>query len=383
MVINPRLRNWISLVDRMTTLLGMGKEKALPDQEKVRHVLLIELWGIGDVVLSTVGLQGLRIIYPNAKISLLAQQHGKTVLANCTEVDEFVVFKFPWTNMDRTKKYQLWKYPWGDLFKLIRRLRKSKIDLVVDARSDIRNNILLWLFGVTHRIAYSNNGGSGFLTRKIVQPPEVCHRVEQWRFLLDYLGHQGDPLNPRLCLSREELETAAQWKQTLGIGQNQRLIGIHPGAANPLRRWPKEKYLEVMLATDRAFENIQWLIFGEQGNLEADWLKHHYSKSVRVTGDLRTFLAVANLCDLMLVNDSGPMHMAATLNKPLIAIFGPQKPEWFGPWSKSAHVVKKDGIDCRGCYDQCIQERPVCMDIDPDSVITLVKQVLESLRVKD
>jgi len=377
--ITSKQRKWINFIDKIGKILGFEKSKPLPNKQEVKNILILELWGIGDIVLATVGLQGLRALYPKARITLLAQKHSQAILENTTWADEIIIFKFPWTA--NREKYNFWKYPWLKIFKLIFKLRKKSFDIAVDARIDIRNNFLLWLTNSKHRIAYSDDGGGFFLTKQITKPQAIQHRVEKWNELLKHLGHVGAFIVPRLILSSAEKEYAKAWKQKNIPTQTKLILGIHPGAAQVIRRWPVAKYRQVIKELNKNFD-LQWVIFGEAGSKEAEELQQA-GQAIRVVGDLRNFLSIAKECDLIITNDSGPMHMLAAIKQPLIALFGPGKPEWIGPWGKQTEIILKANITCRGCYDRCKYEKPFCMDIEVEQVVATIKRKLQILYKKD
>ena len=102
------------------------------------EILVLELWGLGDLVLATPALMALRKSFPRAKITLLAKEHAVEVLGGSDVVDEIVTFDFPWTKFHR--KYCLWKYNLKGLFQVIAKLRRKKFDLAFCARMDFRNN---------------------------------------------------------------------------------------------------------------------------------------------------------------------------------------------------------------------------------------------------
>src|SRR5512140_83468 len=135
LALSENKRRLIRFIDAVGRALGLQRLRPLPSPEDVRSLLVLELWGIGDVVLATAGLEGLRRRYPRARITLLAQAHSREVLAHCPWPDEIVAVKFPWTAP--AGKYRLWRWPWLSLFRLFRDLRGRRFDLAVDARMDL------------------------------------------------------------------------------------------------------------------------------------------------------------------------------------------------------------------------------------------------------
>jgi len=103
---------------------------------------------------------------------------------------------------------------------------------------------------------------------------------------------------------------------------------------------------------------------------------------IPVSLPLRQFLAVLSRCRLFVCNDSGPMHMAGALGVPVVAVFGPTQPEWFGPLGSRHRVVIRRDVWCRPCADHCLFEEPYCLRLIPvEQVMEAVTEVMESREV--
>ena len=136
------------------------------------------------------------------------------------------------------------------------------------------------------------------------------------------------------------------------------LIAVHPEARNPLRQWGEHNFFEVVQGVASRFK-VKVLWFREPGAPEvtefsAPWL-------VPVALPLRQFLAVLSECRLLLCNDTGPMHLATAVGVPVVAVFGPTMPAWFGPRDERSRIVLHEGVWCRPCADRCLFEQPYCL----------------------
>jgi ADP-heptose:LPS heptosyltransferase len=99
-----------------------------------------------------------------------------------------------------------------------------------------------------------------------------------------------------------------------------------------------------------------------------------------VRSTLRALPALLARCELLLCNDSGPMHLAALLGVPVVAIFGPTEPAWFGPRGRDHRLVIRDDVACRPCFDRCAFAEPHCMTrIGVDDVVAAVDERLAAL----
>jgi len=217
------------------------KKKRMPNGE-IKKILVLELWGIGDLVMLSSALRGLRTAFPDSKIILCAKSFAREVFRYDQLIDGFVDFDCPWTRYQG--KYKFWQWDWKGVIHVIRNLRKEGFDVVLDARGDFRNNFLSLLTGGKIRLGYDWTGGGYFLTDLLHLDYTNAHRVDAWANLLNYFDIKVNERQPRLCISLDENEKAIHFLKNNGIKENDLLIGIHPGARNKQRCWPLERFAE-------------------------------------------------------------------------------------------------------------------------------------------
>jgi heptosyltransferase-2 len=357
------------------TLHGVYRPPA-PRNPTPASFLVMEPWGIGDVVLSTALLKALRANYPGASITLLAKPHAEQLLAHSDLVDEIITFDFPWTSF--TRKFAPARYVPSEFQDLIRRLRSRDFDVSLDARRDIRSNVIAYLAGARRRIGYDFGGGSHLLTDVVPSGTQGDHKISDWLALLRPLGVASDEgFPPSLKVTESEKEHARSRLGAFGMSTETSTIGIHPGASHAVRHWDARKFAAVIdrLVTEL---RVQVLVFEERDGDSASILTQ--SRVPRIRSDLRGFMALVSQCDLLLCSDSGPMHIANALDVPVTALFGPQRREWYGPRGKLDNVVQVDEMPCRPCFDACIFSTPHCMDgITVDVVVSAVGSQLKRL----
>jgi heptosyltransferase-2 len=338
-------------------------------------ILVIEYWSMGDLAIIVPFLRNLRRSFPWARISLLVNTHFKSFLEGQGVVDEFIPIYVPWANhSNRWRKYNPFSRQWISLICTLLGLRKRRFDLAFSGRMDARDNFMLWLGGARRRIAYGSGGGGSFLTDRVIPDLSRPHRVDLWLHLLEAVGEPPDSSLGGLRLTEAELAFARAFRARLGIPSSALLVGVHPGARVATRRWGNDRFAEVvrqiLTETDT---HVLW--FMEPGNsCEAPPLDRCHPVSL----ELRSFLAVLSRCQLLVCNDSGPMHLASLLDVPVVAIFGPQRPEWFGPRGRQDRVVIRPEFSCRPCFDYCIFDQPYCLlAISAEEVWSAVKSALQ------
>ena len=328
-----------------------------------KKILILELWGMGDVVMMSCVLGPLRRNYPNAKIALLVKPHAAVILKHNNNIDELIEFDFPWTKFRH--KYRFWQWDWKSLIKIVGELSSRKFDLAICGRGDIRNNILLFFIQATRRVGYDFTGGGYFLTDVVDKRSSRKHRINDWNRILAYLGLDMVNSYPQICITKDESNQADKFIMDQGIKSNDLIIGIHPGARVDTRRWPLDRFASVVKHLNDKF-NVKIIIFvspdgygeGISGNI------------IKAKVPLRELIALINKVSLFICNDSGPMHIATALNTPVVALYGPTDPQWFGPYGGVHKIVMKEGVKCRPCYDYCEHDSPFCIEqISVDEVM--------------
>jgi ADP-heptose:LPS heptosyltransferase len=308
------------------------------DGGTIERILVIEPWNIGDVVLATPMLSTLRERFPRARVSLLAKSHAADLLKGSGLVDEVIVADLPWTAQQR--KYRLTPSVVVALRKLVSELRKRHFDVTIDARMDIRSNILAATTGARQRIGYDIGGGGWLLTDTLPSNRDEAHKVEDWLALIGRLDGSPTPLNvervaPKLVV--EEGETnAARKTLTAEAGDAPPTIGYHPGGSHAGKRWPRERFEQLIAHLKQTVGGRHVVFVGPEETGLDQWP----AGVTVVQPSLRELMALISCCDVFVSNDSGPMHIADSLGVPVVAIFEVGNPQWFGPSGARAQVIR-------------------------------------------
>lgn len=306
----------------------------------IQKILIMELWGIGDVVMMSAVLKPLRAAFPNAQITVLCQEHGRELLKHNKENLSFVTFKFSWTAF--RGKYRLWHWDWQGIFSTIAVLRHEKFDLILDGRGDLRDDFLAFLIGAACYISAPHR--------------RLAHRVDCWASLLERIGVIADGLRPNITVSPEELSAAQIFVRGHFPVRPRKLIGIHPGAARSVRRWPLNRFKELVERLMKA-DNVGIVLFSDQ---EGFGLELGKGLDLPVfTGNIRELTALLAQVDMLVCNDTGVMHIASALNVPVVAIFGPGDPNIVGPRGPADILIKN--CKHRPCFDKCAKKTADCL----------------------
>ncbi|MBF0510816.1 MAG: WecB/TagA/CpsF family glycosyltransferase [Candidatus Omnitrophica bacterium] len=314
----------------------------------VYKILIMELWGLGDVVMMSAVLKPLRLAFPKAKIVVLCQEHGQQILQENKEISSFVTFKFPWTLFKA--KYHLWQWDWPGLLGGIQELRRERFDLVLDGRGDLRNDFLAWLIAPSQYVSASKK--------------RLEHRVDCWKGVLEQIGVSREAICPEIGISGAEQSEARQFIEQQFPSRPGQLIGIYPGASQPFKRWPLERFKGL---AQRFLED------GQTGVIvvaDPDGFGQELGQDLKVPvfkGNIRQVIGLLGQLNRLVSNDTGLMHMAAALHVPVTAVFGPGDPDIFGPRGLSDIVIKP--CPGRPCFVGCKKKSVDCLlDISVEDV---------------
>jgi ADP-heptose:LPS heptosyltransferase len=321
------------------------------------RILVVELWGLGDLVLVTPLLAELRERFPTAHVTLLAKPAAQQLLAGSRLVDDIVTFDFPWTAFDR--KYSVRRYSLGRMMRLFKDLRARSFDVTLDARRDIRSNVVTYLTGAARRIGYDFGGATHLLTDAVPSGSQQAHKIEDWMGLLEpLLGVTPAPRTPVLTVTEAERAAAARTLRELGFDGRREIVAIHPGASRPVRRVREDIVRDVAAGLVRRGADVLLILDPDEHG--AAFRLPPEVRAVRPT--LRELMALIASADALVCSDSAAMHMAVALDTPVTAIFGPQRHEWYGSRNPRDRVVCVEEMPCRPCFDACIYSSPICMD---------------------
>jgi heptosyltransferase-2 len=251
----------------------------------------------------------------------------------------------------------------------IRQLRAKQFDKVYILKRSLSSAIIAWLSGAPERIGFDTEGRGFLLTRTLPYRHDL-HEVENF---LAVLRADGVPVADdylELWTTPNEEQRVAEALAARGVRAGERLAAVHPFSAVVERGWPMENF--AALAKELSEASFRPVILGGPKDQERfqETARLFPEKAVSLVGKLtiRETAALLKKSSLFVGNDSGVMHVAAAAGVPLVAIFGPQVPRKFGPWSKKAGVIYKN-FACSPCRQKFFTEckpsermRPACVE---------------------
>jgi len=331
---------------------------------------------IGDLVMATPVLTDLRKAFPEAHITAMCRTPLCDLLREDPDINELFCFSKTSGFGRHSEKRDI-----------IEKLRRGQYDLGILLTHWFSSAWWFWQGKVKRRLGYNCNGRHFLLTDRAPLPENIHtqHLVITYKMLLQPLGISVSETRPRLYLTEKEIDEARTLLKQLGVSKNDLIVGINPGATyGSAKCWLPERFREV---TERLLQDdsVRIIYFGDQATipLVKEICRELPSRVVNLAGltSLRELACLIKLCDVLLTNDSGPMHMAAALGTSIVALFGSTNEIATGPY-QTGKIINKH-VECSPCYQRVCPIDFRCMKrIESDEVVDEITAVLQAKKSK-
>lgn len=360
-----------------------------------RKFLIINPFGIGDVIFSTPLISILKKKYPDSFIGYVCNKRTSRILASNPMLDRVFIYE----KDDYRKEWQLSKMAYfKKVLSVLSAASKEKFDTAIDLSLGYHYSLLLWLIGVRRRIGFNYRNRGRFATAKI-DIDGFCdkHVVEYYLDLLRLLdiNPKEYQIEPKIYVAQQNALWAEEFLRDNDVGSDDIIIGLIPGcgaswgADAKFRRWHCKGFAEV---ADRLIDRYgaQVILFGntlETGICE-NVRSQMKNRSIFMCGKTTTdrFVSLLERCGLVVTNDGGPLHMAVALGVSTVSIFGPVDEKVYGPYSpRDRHiVVSNKSLSCRPCYRKfkykLCPDQKCLSSIEVDRVVDAAEKLLANKR---
>jgi heptosyltransferase I len=333
-------------------------------------ILILKPSSLGDVIQALPVLRLLKLHFTDAKIFWWIDSALAPLLEGDPDLASIVRFE-----------RKRWGKPqhWPEMFRSIRWLRAQKFDLVIDLQCLLRSAVFAWLANGKKLAGLdeTREGARGFYDLAIPRKSFHTHAVDWYLAVLPALGV---PVHKNFNWLPERPAAAARVRHNwLGENsqfaiRNSQLILLQPGARWENKRWPAKYFAELVRRLAEKFPEAHFAILGngEDKPLGEIISRAASERCLNLCGEtsLPEMIEWVRLCDLMVTNDTGPMHVAAALGKPLVALFGPTEPRRTGPYGQLENVLRLD-LPCSPCLKSvCHFENPEeCLRALPPALV--------------
>ena len=340
-------------------------------------ILILKPSSLGDVVQSLPVLRLLKLHWPHSEIYWWLESSLVQLLADDPDLAGIYTF-------ERNR----WAAPrnWPGLWAAIRRLREQRFDLAIDLQGLARSGLFSWLSNAGLSIGLDNarEGAreGARLYYDVIAPRAAAgtHAVDRYLAVLPRLGV---PVHDRFQWLPERPRLAAQVRQKWQTDST-RWVALLPGARWNNKRWPVEKFVELVRRMSRLAPDLKFAILGGKadGELGSVMAAASPRSCLDLTGrtSLLEMIEWIRLSELVITNDTGPMHIAAALQKPVVALFGPTDPNGTGPYGQRQNVLQVSNLPCVPCMkDTCSYKTPLaCLNgLDPGLVLECAGKFLK------
>lgn len=341
----------------------------------LRKILVIELAGIGDLIMASPAIRALRRRYPDAYIAILCLVRSKDLIRSCPYIDELFVFN---------ENLLLPRAVWRNLCTIIR-IRKKIFDIAINLyylysmKGALKMKFLLLLIKAKKTLGRDTNGKGPFYDIKIDDSLSWRkHHVECIMDVVMILDCKGSNYAQEVWISEEDEKYIQEFLNKASLSKKQFIIGINPGANRPSRCWPVENFAQVADTLAERY-NAKIVITGSQREMKlaARLSNMMKAKPIITTGrfSLSQLSGFIKRCNLYITNDTGPMHIANALERPLIAIMGPGPLE-LSPYNRKNCIIVRKKVECSPCYKFYCKSLVCLKIIPPADVLNAVDALL-------
>jgi len=343
-------------------LIAILKHSSL---NEVSRIMIRTTNWIGDAVMTTPALRAVRESFPDADITIVANPLVAQLFESHPDCDGVIVY-------DRKGKDR------GLLgfLRFCARLRREHFDLSILFQNAIEAALIAFIAGVPKRLGYTHECRRLLLTHPVTVTPQLesMHHTDYYLNILAHYGVVTTKKEQRLLICPDEQEWAQQVLPTGAVAT------INPGAAyGSAKRWLPQRFAAV---ADQLVDEYGMSIILTGGPAEAE-IGHDIAAAMKSPctnfigkTNVRELMALLANSNLMITNDSGPMHIGAALQTPLVAVFGPTNHTTTSPWSDNSQIVRHD-VGCSPCMlRQCPTDHRCMESVTVEDVMAAVKTLL-------
>jgi heptosyltransferase-1 len=362
----------------------MGYKEAITSSPRTfatMKILIVKLSAIGDVIHTLPALTVLRRHYPSARIDWLVEDAAADLVQDHAALSRVLV----WRRREFVSLLKTGRLPSaGRLFlSLLLQLRGTRYDLIIDFQALLKSS--LWIFlargrrkaGFDQGMEHSESSHL-FLNERISPVSMEIHALDRGVRLLRALGIPEYPLLYDIPMGEEDEKAAKQLLAESGVRLDRPVVAINPVAKWPTKLWAARRFREL---AERLLEKDYQVVFtgSREDRAVMDEMALPLGSSVtRLDGrtTLKTLAAVYRTASVVISTDTGPMHLAAAVGTPVVALFGPTAPWRTGPYGEG-HVVLRAGVSCSPCFSKSCKTT----ELEPMACMTriTVEQVVEAV----
>jgi heptosyltransferase-1 len=340
------------------------------------RILVVKLSAIGDIIHTLPAVSALRRAYPNAWLAWMVEKTGANLLRGNPDIDELITID---TRAWRANWWVGLRHAWY----VTRHLRSANFDLCIDFQGLLKSALFAYLSGAPQRLGFARQRCREPLSALLTnlhgpsQNPDV-HIVEQLVELLQPLGITTGERRFTIPVSEAEVHFAARVWRELGFASGVPVVVLNPGAAWETKRWGEANFARLNDALIRRYQVKTLLAWGpgEEPLVQRVARATSYTPAIAPATTLLQLAALLSHCAVCVSGDTGPLHLAAAMGTPTVALFGPSNPQRNGPYGPG-HVVLHHKLPCSNCYQRTCNHWECLPGIEIETVVQAIGRLLE------
>jgi lipopolysaccharide heptosyltransferase I len=340
------------------------------------RILIVKLSAIGDIIHTLPAVAALRRAYPEAWLAWLVEKAGASLLRGNPDLDELITVD---TRAWRRNWWMGLRHAWY----VTRHLRRASFDLCIDFQGLMKSGVFAYLSGAPRRL--------GLPRQRCREPLSAVfsnihgplsdprhHIVDQLLELLHPLGVATPERRFTIPLSEADEHFAERAWRELGLRSEVPVVVLYPGAAWETKRWGALNFARLNDALIRRFQVRTLLAWGpgEEPLIQRVVRAAAYTPAIAPATTLLQLAALIAHGRVFVGGDTGPLHLAAAVGTPTVALFGPSDPRRNGPYGLE-HVILQRPLLCSNCYQHTCNHRECLPGIEVDAVVDAVGSLLK------
>jgi len=339
----PRRRLPPQFVPPLTPCNIVVNRCTAPRASATHRILIMRVGAFGDILMGTPLLAALRSAYPNAHLTWIVEHSQVDAINANPYIDELIVWDGSyWKRMVRLGLYLAWL---ARALRFQRELRARRYDVFISFQPEEWPLLLrgvgaptaIGVFDTFRRYsrARHTSRNTRLYTHAYAHPHLPAHRIDQYLLPLDALGLPSSvPKLMSIGFTSQDRDNVQAFLQRAGCADTEKVIVLAPMTTWPSKCWPAERYAELGdLLGRRAGRKVVLVGAGRERESIAAIAAQMTAPPIVAAGDLsfRRMAALLTRAQLVVSGDTGPMHVAAAVGTPFVALFGPTSAAWYGP----------------------------------------------------
>ncbi|MEK6732934.1 MAG: lipopolysaccharide heptosyltransferase II [Candidatus Omnitrophota bacterium] len=335
----------------------------------MKRILIVNVNWLGDTLFATPLIRAVRETYPDSYIAILTHPRCYGMLEGNPHINEIIIYNEKKEHKNLLRRFSIISY-----------LRAKNFDTAFILKKSFSRTILLLFSKIPQRIGYGSKRAGFMLTKRVSSPHKPMHKVDYFLRLAEAAGISAKNKNYEIAISSKNMDDAENVLKDVGL-EGRKFIALNAGGNWNPKRWPVSNFAELGEEIINKFKTPVVLTGADKDiSLAEDiaGLMKHKPYILCGKTDLKTLGAIFKKAICAVSNDSGPMHLAAAVKAPLVAIFGPTSPELTGPYGDGIRKVLHKDIGCKiPCYDLKCKDNRCIKAVTVEDVIEAINEIIK------